>query len=340
MSRYGWRPYVSVAVRRAQAAKQMQKLRRKGVDIKPVVIEGRKIARSFWGAAWCDHLESMSDFRNRLPRGRTYVRNGSVCHLEISRGEINAKVAGSELYTVKIDIETLPGKKWIDVKKRCVGRVGSLLELLEGKLSKNVMSVVTDRRNGLFPLPKEISLRCSCPDWAVMCKHVAAVLYGVGARLDETPQLLFVLRGVDYEELIDTEVSVVAPDGAAGGKRIAEGDVADVFGIEIVEDALSEMPGSHRTPRAPGLKPTAGPPKGPTRTSKGGSVTGDDIARLRTRFGMSKRELARLLGISPASVGRWEKIAGTILLRDRTLAAFETVEDLTKREARRKLETD
>src|SRR5208282_4087671 len=170
-----WKPYVPVAQRRRQAEKKMEALRKKGANIQPVRIEGRKIAKTFWGEAWCDHLESFSDFANRLPRGRTYVRNGSVCHLEISEGKIEAKVSGSELYTIRIQIKTLPAKKWNDVKQRCTGQIGSLLELLQGNLSSQVMEVVSDRQNGLFPLPGEISLDCSCPDWAEMCKHVAAV---------------------------------------------------------------------------------------------------------------------------------------------------------------------
>ena len=164
---------------RRNAAKKMDALRKKGADIQPVVIEGRQIASSFWGEAWCDHLESFSDFENRLPRGRSYVRNGSVCHLAIDKGQIEAKVSGSELYTVKIAIKTLPDKRWKELKRRCTGQIGSLIELLQGNLSDQVMEVVTDRSNGLFPLPGEISLQCSCPDWATMCKHVAAVLYGV-----------------------------------------------------------------------------------------------------------------------------------------------------------------
>jgi uncharacterized Zn finger protein len=235
MNWYEWRPYVPVRVRRAQAMKKLEKLRKKGIAVTPVAIAGRKIAKTFWGAAWCDHLESFSDYANRLPRGRAYVRNGSVCHLAIGKGSIDAMVSGSKLYTVKITIRTLPRGKWMEVKSRCAGQIGSLLELLDGRLSKSVMSVVTDRNKGLFPLPKEIRLECSCPDWAVMCKHVAAVLYGVGARLDEQPELLFLLRGVDHDELIEAEVGVAAAAGKTkvGRRRIAEDVLANVFGIEI-----------------------------------------------------------------------------------------------------------
>ena len=190
----GWAPYVPVAERRRRAMRRMEALRKKGVDVQPVAITGRKIATSFWGEAWCHHLESFSDFENRLPRGRTYVRNGSVCHLAIAQGRIEAKVSGSEVYDVTVTIKTLPGRKWTALKGRCSGQIGSLLELLEGRLSNHVMEVVTDRKAGLFPLPGEMSFRCSCPDWARMCKHIAAVLYGIGARLDAKPELLFTLR--------------------------------------------------------------------------------------------------------------------------------------------------
>ena len=230
---------MSVAERRYQALKEMDKLRKKGMDIQPIEIQGRRIAGTFWGKGWCGHIESFSDYANRLPRGRTYVRNGSVCHLDITRGKIEAIVSGSDLYNVTIEIEPLAAKKWRKVKRRCAGQIGTLLELLLGKLSDSVMEVVTDRTEGLFPLPKDISLDCDCPDWAVMCKHVAAVLYGVAARLDEKPELLFLLRGVDHEELISAETGAVAGSvvrSGGTGRRIADGDISDVFGIEIAPD--------------------------------------------------------------------------------------------------------
>ncbi len=273
MSWFQWRPYVPVAERRASAARKMEKFRKKGVDIQPIKIEGRKIAQTFWGQAWCDHLEKFSDFANRLPRGRTYVRNGSVCHLEIAPGEIKAMVSGSDLYTVSIAVKKLPGKRWNGFKKQCAGKIGSLLELLQGLLSANVMSVVTHRDNGLFPVPAEITLKCSCPDWAVMCKHVAAVLYGVGARLDEKPELLFLLRGVDHEELISAEAGSAAVAQAVkgdGAGRIAEADLSSLFGIEISDEETKVSHGRRKAqtaravkrmldPReAEGLKRTAG----------------------------------------------------------------------------------
>ncbi len=226
-----WSPYIPVARRRGNALREMSALRKRGKDIHPIQIEGRTIARSFWGKGWCDHLESFSDFENRLPRGRTYVRNGSVCHLDMRPGRIEAIVSGSELYNIRIDIKKLKPTTWKTVKKKCSGRIGSMLELLQGKLSDQVMTVVTDRKQGLFPQPREIQLSCDCPDWAVMCKHVAAVLYGVGSRLDSRPELLFLLRDVDAQELISTEIAV--PSAVASGDALDDDQLGDIFGIEL-----------------------------------------------------------------------------------------------------------
>jgi uncharacterized Zn finger protein len=143
----------------------------------------------------------------------------------------------AEIYSVEIAVEPLPPDRWEAVRKRCAGRIGSLLELLEGRFSENVMAVVADRETGLFPRSGEIDFECSCPDWAVMCKHVAAVFYGVGARLDEEPELLFRLRGVDPEALIGVEADLTAAEARGGRRRIAEDALGDVFGIEVGPEA-------------------------------------------------------------------------------------------------------
>ncbi|MBX9668110.1 MAG: helix-turn-helix domain-containing protein [Candidatus Obscuribacterales bacterium] len=235
---WGFQPYVSVAERRAKAKRKMDDLRKRGIHTDNVVISGRKIASTFWGQGWCKHIEGSSDYANRLPRGRSYVRQGSVVHLEIAPGKVKAMVNGSDLYDVVINIKPLAAEKWRAVKDRCVGKIASLLELLQGRLSTSVMEVVTKRDAGLFPLPKEITFNCSCPDHAVMCKHVAAVLYGVGARLDERPELLFQLRGVDHLELIEADsVVAAATAGKSSSKHIAESELEDLFGIEIAPES-------------------------------------------------------------------------------------------------------
>lgn len=234
MSWYSFKPYVSVAKRRENAAREMAALQKKGRKISPVHIEGQKVAKTFWGKAWCDNLESYSDFASRLPRGRSYVRNGSVCDLQIEPGRVTAMVCGSEMYEIEIGIKPLPPKTWTEVKEQCAGQIGSLIELLRGKLSASVMQIITRRDGGLFPKPSEIELDCSCPDWADMCKHVAAALYGVGARLDEQPELLFVLRKVNHLELIEQATDVQTITGKASDrKRLADDQLSDVFGIEL-----------------------------------------------------------------------------------------------------------
>jgi uncharacterized Zn finger protein len=255
-----------VAKRRAQAAREVEKRRKKGQTISPVVIEGRTIAHTFWGKAWCDNLESYSDYENRLPRGRTYVRNGSVVDLQVKPGKITALVSGSEIYKIDIDISALPASQWASIKSRCAGQIGSLVELLQGKLSRGVIEIVTAHGSGLFPRPAEIKMSCSCPDWAGLCKHLAAVLYGVGARLDHQPEMLFVLRKVDHLELIEEAVSRVGAGKkpATRKKTLAESDVAGVFGIELAgpeaDDAPTAKP-ARKTGRAPrGKKGKKGEP--------------------------------------------------------------------------------
>jgi uncharacterized Zn finger protein len=246
---YGYKPYVPVAQRRAEAAKEVAKRVKKGETIAPVVIEGRAIVSTFWGKAWCTNLESYSDFANRLPRGRTYVRNGSVIDLKIEKGRIKAFVSGSELYTIQIEIAPLPSTAWQAVKKLCAGKIGSLVELLQGKLSDSVMGAVTNRAEGLFPKPKEIKMKCSCPDSAGMCKHLAAVMYGIGNRLDKSPELLFELRGVDHRELIEQAIPQATTRARSGAPTIEASDLGSIFDIEINDTPTP-------TPEPPTPKPT------------------------------------------------------------------------------------
>jgi uncharacterized Zn finger protein len=245
MSYFSWRPYVPVAKRQREAERELAKLAKRGVSPNPVKIEGRKIANSFWGKSWCENLERYSDFASRLPRGRSYVRNGLVVDLKITRGEVAAKVSGSELYTVKIRISPVKASQWRAICRDCAGRIDSLVELLQGRLAKTVMERVCSKGDGLFPAPEEITLSCSCPDWADMCKHVAAALYGVGARLDQKPELLFVLRNVDEQELLaGASGDLSFGQATSGAKLLNDGDVAALFGLEMAETAGVDPPSS------------------------------------------------------------------------------------------------
>jgi uncharacterized Zn finger protein len=326
---YGWRPYVPVAERQAKAKKKIETLRKKGKNIQPIFIEGRAIARSFWGQVWCDHLESFSDFENRLPRGRTYVRNGSVCHLEIQKGKIEALVSGSSLYRVAISIRPLKPAIWKSIKQRCTGKIGSMLELLAGKLSDHVMSVVSDRKKGLMPLPGEMKFSCSCPDWADMCKHVAAALYGVGSRLDLQPDLLFILRGVNAEELIGAKMSLPAAAKAKTKQVIAEEKLGEIFGIELDTagaDSRKTSPLRSAEKTGPNKKILRNIAEISKSSEISGPVnlrpTGKWVARLRKKLGISVPQMAQRIGVSAGIVYRWEKTAGRLNLQTRSLEAL------------------
>jgi uncharacterized Zn finger protein len=241
MARYddGWdyyRPYVSVSEKKAQGALALEKLLKKSKRAaEPVVLTHRKrqLASTFWGQAWADNLERYADLANRLPRGRAYLRNGSVLDLAIRPGRVEAYVAGSELYRVRIGMAPLAKTRWQRVVSRCTGRIGSLVGLLRGELSAEVLGVLTHARDGLFPEPRELTLDCSCPDSAEVCKHVAAVLYGVAVRLDTRPELFFDLRQVDQTELIGAATDGAVTRSRFTGKRIAADRLSAVFGIEL-----------------------------------------------------------------------------------------------------------
>ncbi len=260
MSYYNEFPeYVTVAEKKARAQKSLEKLKKKSPDITPVTINGRMLARTWWGKAWNDNLESYADYSNRIGRGRTYVRHGAVLDLKIAPGKIAALVQGSDAkpYRIDIAIKPLNKKTWETITKACEGKIDSLPELLDGKFPKALTELFTARGNGLFPAPKEISLNCSCPDWANMCKHVAAVLYGVGARLDENPSLFFVLRDVNIDELVSRAVTqksetLIKKSRRKSGRVIASDDISAMFGIEM--EAVSEEGGKKKKSSGPKVK--------------------------------------------------------------------------------------
>jgi len=258
MDFYGWRPYVSVAERRRKAAKEMAKLKKKGHPVSPVVVEGRTIVKTFWGKAWCENLEQYSDFANRLA-ARPHVcpqrfrdRSADRAGRDHSPGQRFVDLQGGG------ESRAVAKARWQSICTDCAGAIDSLIELLQGRFSKGVMERVCRQKTGLFPSPHEIKLSCSCPDWAGMCKHVAAVLYGIGARLDQQPELLFRLHSLDEKELIAGAGKALpqAKRAPAAGKVLGGEDLAALFGLDM---AQGTEPGASEPKRAKAKAGKEGP---------------------------------------------------------------------------------
>lgn len=307
MGYWGWRPYVPVAKRRRKTARTIAKAKKAGVALSPVTLASRGvIAKTFWGKAWCDNLEAYSDYSNRLPRGRTYVRNGSVIDLNIEAGKVKAQVMGSRLYRVEVNVAAVPARQWKDITRSCTGSIASLVELLQGKLSKAVMERICRPRIGLFPVPREIRFDCSCPDWASMCKHVAAVLYGVGARLDQQPELLFTLRRADANALVaQAGVDLPAKARKVPGKTRVLDDAAltDVFGIEMA-GAMEAKPPGKPGPR----RKTAVAPLGKSATSRAKRTAAGSAAKSTAKPVAAKKTVKS--GTSSAVTKRTVRLPG------------------------------
>ncbi|MBW1693351.1 MAG: hypothetical protein JRJ41_04165 [Deltaproteobacteria bacterium] len=251
MSYWGYPRYVSVGKKRAKAAKKLKQLKKKNPAIMPIIIEGRTIARTWWGKSWNHNLERYADYSNRIGRGRSYVRHGAVLDLQISPRRVESLVQGtrSKPYTVIINIKGIKKKIWQNMKTACAGKLDSLPELLAGKFPKTLGEIFTIRGQGLFPSPEEIEFNCSCPDWAYMCKHVAATLYGIGARLDDSPSLFFKLRKVNIDDLIqqaitDQSYKLLKKAEKTSGRMIAESDLSGMFGIDMEEHIDFDLPKS------------------------------------------------------------------------------------------------
>lgn len=235
---YGYPEYVSVARKKADAARKLEKLRKKNPEISPVIIEGNKVAKTWWGIAWNKNLESYADYVNRIGRGKSYLRHGCVLDLRIEKGLVTALVQGSRRspYQVEITISPLSKGKWDHITSEVSHSIASIEELVSGKFPKALETLFTQKGDGLFPSSKEIKFSCSCPDWAYMCKHVAAVLYGIGARLDEDPSLFFKLRNIDVEDLLKKSIeekmdSMLKNSNKKSKRTMDDSDIEGLFGI-------------------------------------------------------------------------------------------------------------
>ncbi|MFO7752366.1 MAG: SWIM zinc finger family protein [Desulfobacteraceae bacterium] len=298
----GFPEYVPVAERRAKAERKIRQLKKKNPGLDPVIIEGRAISTTFWGKQWNRNLERYADFENRIGRGRSYVRHNAVLDLTIDAGKVSAKVlgSGSRVYKVSISIKPIPKKRWAEIRKECRGRLDSLKKLAAGKFPKDLSDLFTKKGKGLFPSPEEIEFDCSCPDIAYMCKHVAAVLYGIGARLDKDPNLFFVLRRADMNELVEQTVKESRKDLLSKAEKKTsrvikdESSLSDMFGIEL--EPLEDSEPAEPETRKPG-------PRKKKKTSAEVPLAEQIEQMIRSRKkGMAVAELIRKSGLPAQKV--------------------------------------
>jgi uncharacterized Zn finger protein len=255
---YGYPRYVSVAEKRARARRKLEQLRKKHPDIRPVAIAGNALVHTWWGKAWNGNLGKYADYANRIGRGRSYVRHGAVLDLQIKPGQITPWCRALSPIRSRSD-QARQRAGLAEIKAACAGQ-HSLQELWS--FPKGLAELFTAKGSGLFPAPQEIDFHCSCPDWAYMCKHVAAVLYGIGTRLDEDPSLFFVLRKMKMDDLITQAVQDKSERLLKQAKKktarvIDDADLGEVFGIEMEPVAAPEKEETAaQTPRKSSLRRT------------------------------------------------------------------------------------
>ena len=315
-------PYVTVAEKKAKAAKKLKQLKKKNPDIKPILIEGTAIARTWWGKSWNHNLERYADYSNRIGRGRSYVRHGAVLDLQIDSGRVESLVQGtrSKPYSVSVKIKAVNKKIWQDIKAVCEGKLDSLQELLAGKFPKALGEIFMAQGKGLFPSPKEIELSCSCPDWAYMCKHVAATLYGIGTRLDEEPGLFFKLRKVKMKDLVTQAVEDKTRKLLKKAKKktarvIAESDLADVFGIDMEEPVVSSKKRGKAAKKTSKIKK---PVKRTPEKTKGKSALGKSGKKTASKKATSRKKAKSPFDTVVGIVRRSRKGVTVARIREKT----------------------
>ena len=228
----------TVAELEARAKQSSEKAAKKKLIYEPIKpFTRRQICTSWWGKAWCENLERYADFESRLDRGKRYVKNGTVLDLKIKKGRVEAKVQGTRKtpYKVEIRISPLSEEKCGEIIEQCGRRIENMESLIKGEFPLDLKELFL-AKDGLFPKPKEISFNCSCPDWALMCKHVAAAMYGIGVRLDENPFYFFELRGIDADKFIGVALESKVESMLANADRdseriIRDADLTGLFGV-------------------------------------------------------------------------------------------------------------
>lgn len=238
MSFYDYGYYETKATKKRRIDEKLERLRKTDPNIEPLIIEGNTLAKSWWGEAWGKNLESYADFKSRLSRGKNYVKQGAILDLKIQAGKVNAKISGSgsKIYNCEIHIRRLLDERFKETLEHCQNKISTLDALLTGDFSEDLLELFQDKSYGLFPSPDEIYFECDCPDRAHMCKHIAATLYGVGAKFDDDPMLFFELRQIESEHLIQKSIekkldNMLENVGKKTNRTMDASKISDVFGL-------------------------------------------------------------------------------------------------------------
>ena len=206
------------------AATRLAEYLAEGEELHPVVNKTRKLAKNFWGSAWMKQLALCESGGMCLAPGRTLLRHACVLHVDIQPGSISALVSAEEVFEVELKLESLDEERLERLAATCSGHIDSLLSLMQGKVDEAVLLQLCHPENGLLPTPEDWRMHCTCPDWAEPCPHAAAAIYAAGCLIDEKPELLFTLRGIQPEALL----SAPAPTNEIDADKLSA-----MFGIDL-----------------------------------------------------------------------------------------------------------
>lgn len=265
----------------------------------------RPFGLTWWGKAWVDALEHRARLDpNRLGRGRSYARRGSVLDLRVDPGVVSATVQGSRVtpYEVTVRIRAFSGDEWDAVLDVVSAQIGRVAALLDGELPPEVVDDAQAAGLELLPDAGEVKTACNCPDFAVPCKHSAAVCFLIADALDEDPFVLLLLRGRRRDELMS----------ALRSRRSAGGDVPAVkarpVGV-LAKAAFSKEPGPVPLPPKPLGQPGAASAVLMLDPPRQSGVDGRELVALATDAARRAWELASGDGDGGLGLSRDEDLA-------------------------------
>ena len=215
------------------------------------------IAQTWWSGRFIAVLESII-VGGRLQRGRNYARRGQVLSMDVKAGLVSALVQGSRVqpYRVRIGLDAFGQPEWAAAERALAGSAWYSAKLLAGEMPEDIEDVFAELGLALFPASAtELSMYCSCPDWQVPCKHIAAVFYLLAEAFDDDPFRILAWRGREREELL---AGLHAARGALTPGRAASAGAPDAGSLATAGEALADSLGSFFALPAP--LPVTSPP--------------------------------------------------------------------------------